>query len=169
MKSYLLSFFLVFILGCSATLPQSASDISSKIKVEYDRTNGQTTVITDNYAASGGVFMPDFPAIVKYRAIVKGGNLKLIQLYTSVTLTDWRRISSAKGEDGNKLKFIRVERKAINGSVKETFAVVLDVETLNKMSKKDWKINYYGSHGEGYAIIPKILSNAFLNKLNEVM
>lgn len=162
--------FLIFILsGCTAPVPKDASKISDKITIEHDEFKNQTWIESPLYLSRQG-FTDTFPVQLKYRALYKKNSLLFIQLYVISSNVTWGFYHSAVGEDGEELKFVKIDSEvgASGGIVttEEHYGLEVTKDYLEKMSGKDWKIKVYGQRNEGVFTVPEPLSKSFLEKLS---
>jgi hypothetical protein len=163
---------MVFLSGCTATGPTNTTEAQKSISVQYDKFNNTTKIETESYLIRKG-FTDTFPVTVKYRSTYQDGNPLFIQLYVTVKNTDWGFFHSARGQDGQVIKFLKITKdvediKTIGGmvTVDEHFALEFTYSELERLANEDYQIKVYGKKNEGVFTLPSTLSRAFLNKLD---
>ncbi|SEL90126.1 hypothetical protein SAMN05216262_13114 [Colwellia chukchiensis] len=167
MKKLITASLICLISACSTTIPDNSSNIEKNISVEHDSFKNQTWIKTPLYLSRQG-FTDTFPVKISYRALLKKGELKFIQLYVTSTSPTWGFYHSAKGEDGHSFSFNKIDsivNSELSVSTTEHFGLTIPLSYLQKMGQKDWKIKVYGKRNEGVFVVPNSLSQAFLNKL----
>jgi len=152
--------------------PSSKQEVSQNITVKYDKFKKQTWITTSPYLIKKG-FTDTFPVVASYRALTKDKKLEFIQLYLKISGTEWAFFNQAVGEDGYSFKFLKIDKdvNVISGGgqamaiVKEHVALSVPIAQLKKMASQDYEIKIYGKRREGSFTMPKIISSAFYQKL----
>lgn len=169
-KQTLIAFSISALIACGSA-PQNHQQISSKITVTKDQFKNQTWIESPRYLSRQG-FTDTFPVNIRYRALSVDSEIKFIQLYVTVSATEWGFYNSAFGEDGTELTVNAldqsVDSSAAMVTVQEDFAITLSDQYLEKMAISDWKIKVYGQRKEGVFIVPVALSKAFNEKIKSL-
>lgn len=169
MKKILILLVTSLLISCASIVPKNAESIEKQIVIEHDSFSKKTWIKSPLYLSRQG-FTDTFPVNLSYRASFKNNELEFIQLYVTASNITWGFYHSANGEDGVNLKLVNVDSFIDSGAgivtTIEHFGISLDLEYIEKMTAKDFKIKVYGKRNEGVFIVPKALSKAFYNKLN---
>ena len=155
--------------------PSSKKEVSQDITIKYDKFKKQTWIRTHFYLI-GNAFTNNFPVMASYRALAKDNKLEFIQLYLKINGREWAFFNQAVGEDGYHFEFLKIDDdiNVISGGgqamaiVQEHVALSVPIKQLKKMASKDYEIKIYGKRREGSFIMPKIISSAFYQKLQNI-
>jgi len=167
--NYIRFLFLVLMLtSCVSIAPSTTEKATSKITIEHDSFKNQTWIKTPLYLSRQG-FTDTFPVQLSLRALYKAEKLSFIQLYVTSSNVTWGFYNSANGEDGMPLGFTKidgvVDSYAGIVTAEEHFGLEIPYGYLLKMSEKDWSIKVYGKRNEGVFILPKTITQSFVEKI----
>jgi len=168
--------------GCAGAgyemAPSSKKEVLQETTVKYDKFKKQTLISTPPYLIRDG-FTDTFPVIVGYKSIVKNNKIQFVQMYLKILGTERAFFNQAVGEDGYEFKFEEINPYEEGTTIttrsgqysstmtvkKEVFTLFLTLKQLKKMSSQDYAIKIYGKTREGDFTMPKFISSAFYQKL----
>jgi hypothetical protein len=144
----------------------SAAGKKDTIIFEVDSFRGDAEITTAPFVSRKGMF-DKFPVTISYRANYQKDELQFMQLYVTISNTEWGFFHQAFGQDGENLELINITEdiETIEAAkmviVKEDVALTISTDYLSKMAESDWEIKLYGKKREGVFTVPAITSRKF--------
>ncbi|MGB2739683.1 MAG: hypothetical protein WBC60_03910 [Cognaticolwellia sp.] len=156
--------------GCASTIGYNFSvgseeSVTKGITYKYDEFQKQGWLSTESYLSDGGGLYTS--VTYNYRALYENNKISFIQIYGRMGSEDWCFLDEAFDEQGNEMRFNRIDRDALTGGrVFEDFGLTISKEKLALLAKNKFSFKAVGSKCDVIFTVDKRVSAAFYDSIS---